>query len=359
MFININTLLHNNFTKKTGYDFISITKVITNDNMGKDNAFHDMDIADLKRQKNIQAIGPLISNQFRVKATAGNFIPFSTDLFLETIPKDFMDTLPPSFTWNPGQDVLPIIFSSDFLEMYNVFAPAQGLPQISSKTISAVNIRLECSGNGNNQVFKANIVGLTDRINSILVPENFMLWANQTFNNTKSVNPERIFIKTSDANDPNLLKYLDNKNYHLNKDKTKFGRIKQLLQNIITCLGFFGAIVILLAIMLFSFYLQLLIEKSKQNLSLLVTLGYSPKWIGVNVTRTLIPAFTIVIIVSVIMTTILNYLFIHLSFIDSTNLSLWPSWSVLFIATFLWLLSILSNYNFVRKTLMSIFAFDT
>ena len=40
---------------------------------------------------------------------------------------------------------VPIIFSSDFLEIYNVFAPSQDLPQLSEKTISSVNIILECT----------------------------------------------------------------------------------------------------------------------------------------------------------------------------------------------------------------------
>ncbi|MEO5782381.1 MAG: hypothetical protein ABIQ07_03865, partial [Ginsengibacter sp.] len=34
MFININSLLKENNSKKNGFDFISVTKVITNENMG-------------------------------------------------------------------------------------------------------------------------------------------------------------------------------------------------------------------------------------------------------------------------------------------------------------------------------------
>ena len=114
--------------------------------MGKDNSFTADDLSGLKKQPDIAGISPLIANQFRVKATAGDIIPFSTDLFLESVDNDFIDTLPPSFTWQQGQQIVPVIFSSDFLEMYNVFAPAQGLPQLSAKTISSVNIILECSG---------------------------------------------------------------------------------------------------------------------------------------------------------------------------------------------------------------------
>ena len=160
MFINIQQLLKENSPRKNGYDFISISKSITNENMGKDNSFTNADLTKLKTHPDIEAISPLISNQFRVRATAGDIIPFSTDLFLESIDNGFIDTLPPSFTWEPGQPVVPIIFSSDFLEIYNVFAPAQGLPQLSEQTLSSVNIILECSGPNGTLNFRGNIVAL-------------------------------------------------------------------------------------------------------------------------------------------------------------------------------------------------------
>src|SRR5665647_667034 len=85
MFININNLLKENNPRKNGFDFISITKVITNENMGKDNTFKDDELAEIKNQPTVEDAAPLISNQYRVKASAGNIIPFSTDLFLESI----------------------------------------------------------------------------------------------------------------------------------------------------------------------------------------------------------------------------------------------------------------------------------
>src|SRR5687768_3724700 len=99
MFFNINNLLKENNPRKNGYDFISITKVITNENMGKDNTFKDEELAELKSQPTIEDAAPLISNQYRVKASAGTIIPFSTDLFLESIDNEFIDTVPPAFTW--------------------------------------------------------------------------------------------------------------------------------------------------------------------------------------------------------------------------------------------------------------------
>ncbi|MEP6594320.1 MAG: hypothetical protein ABJA71_00175 [Ginsengibacter sp.] len=354
MFININQALKENNPRKNGYDFISVTKRVTNENMGKDNTFKEDELNELKKLPEVDNAAPLLSNQFRVKASAGNIIPFTTDLFLESLENDFIDTVPPNFTWQPGQLEVPIIFSSDFLEIYNVFAPSQDLPQLSDKTISSVNIILECYGPKGFQHFRGNIVALSDRINSILVPRSFMEWANQHFGGVSKVNPARIYIKTKDANNPRLLNYMQEKGYRLNKDKTKFGRIKKVLQNIVSGLGVFGILVIILALMLFSFYLQLIISRSRDDLRLLLTLGYSPGWLSKAVAKTWIPLYIILIIAAVILTAILNYLFVKISFVEKNNLSLFIHWSVVATAVILLVFSVFSNYNLIKKELNKI-----
>jgi hypothetical protein len=355
MFVNIRQLLQENNPRKSGgYDFISISKTITNDNMGKDNSFTNTDLTNLKDQPDIAGVAPLISNKFRVRATAGDIIPFSTDLFLESINNNFLDTIPPTFTWQPGQTTVPVIFASDFLEMYNVFAPAQGLPQLSAKTISSINIILECSGPYGSQNFRGNIVALSDRINSILVPKSFMNWGNLHFMNDTTVHASRVYIKTKDANNPQLISYLDQQNYHLNKDKVKFSRIKSILQNIVSALGIFGILVIVLALMLFSFYLQLMIAKSKDNLRLLLTLGYSPKWLAKSVAKTWLPVYLFIIAAALALTQILHFLFMQLSFVKAEKLSWFLDWTVWVTAAFLFALTIFINLGLVKKELENI-----
>ncbi len=354
MFINIQQLLKENNPRKNGYDFLSISKTITNDNMGKDNTFNDSDLAGLEKRPEIEGISPLIANQFRVKATAGDIIPFSTDLFLESLDNDFIDTVPPSFTWQPGQLTVPIIFSSDFLEMYNVFAPAQGLPQLSDRTISSVNIILECYGPDGMQNFKGNIIALSDRVNSVLVPKTFLEWSNLHFGGVSKVRPSRVFIKTKDANNPQLINYLENQNFHLNKDKTKFGRVKGILQNIVSALAIFGILVIGLALMLFSFYLQLMIAKSKDNLQLLLTLGYSPKWLGNSVVKTWLPVYISIIFIALLITQLLHFLFINLTIIGSSDLSWSLHWVVYVTAAGLLALTLYINSRLVKKELSEI-----
>src|SRR5690349_24934781 len=62
MFVNIQQLLQENAPRKSGgYDFISISKTITNENMGKDNSFTNTDVEKLENQPGIAGVAPLIS----------------------------------------------------------------------------------------------------------------------------------------------------------------------------------------------------------------------------------------------------------------------------------------------------------
>ena len=354
MLTNIQNLLKESNPRKNGFDFISISKTITNENMGKDNTFSAADINRIKSQPLINAVSPLISNQFRVRATAGNILPFSTDLFLESLDNSFIDTVPSTFIWQPGQEIVPVIFSSDFLEMYNVFAPAQGLPQLSEKTISSVNIFLECSGPLGTKTYRGNIVALTDRINSILVPSNFMDYNNDALSGDTTLHASRIYVKTKDANNPQFISYLDSQNFNVNKDKLQFGRVKGLLQKIVGALGIFGLLVIILALMIFSFYLQLMIAKSKQNLKLLLTLGYSTKWLSESVAKTWLPVYLVIIFIGLILTQIFQVSFREFSFSSSEKLPWMLHWSVWFTALSLLLLTVFISLRLVKKELKQI-----
>ncbi len=355
MFVNIQDILQKDTPRKSGYDYISISKTITNQNMGMDNNFTPEDLKVLKQQPNIKAISPLISNQYQVTAHAGNMLPFSTDMFLESMDDQFLDTLPPNFTWQRGQETIPLIFSADFLELYNVFAPSQGLPQISPETITSVNIFLDCTGPTGRRTFKGNVVALSDRVNSILVPESFMEWSNEYFTGNKSPSaPSRVYIKTTDINNPRLISFLDKENYHLNKETIKFGRLKSTLQNITSALGIFGILVIIMALMLFSFYVQLMIAKSKENLRLLIILGYSPKWLAKSVAKTWLPIYFFIVLLSLLITQAGHLIFRQFPFAKTANLNPILHWSVFLIALILILLTIFMNKKLVDRELKKI-----
>ena len=358
MYVNLQSLLRQPSTRKDGYDFIPLRKAVTNETMGKAdlNMFSMEEADELAKQPFVDGVAPLIANNFRLQLSAGRVLEFETDFFIEAIDNAFIDTVPASFTWKQGDETIPMIVSSDFLEIYNVFAPGYGLPQLSEATISSLVLTVKCFDYQQNEfLFKGNIVALSDRINSILVPKAFLDWANINFGNKPVTKASRLYIKTKDANNPELLNYLEKKNFKLNKDKTRFGRVKQVLQGIFTGLGFFGLMVVVLALLLFSFYLQLLIAKSKDNLQLLLTIGYSPSWLSKNVAKQFIPVYIIIVLVALAITQVLQWSFHQYVMYNRPELSSFIHWSLLAVTGLLILLSVFTNLSLVKKLLYNFY----
>ncbi|WP_276480103.1 hypothetical protein [Paraflavitalea pollutisoli] len=354
MYINIQQLLGGDSPRKDGHDFISISKTITDETMGQleKNLFTEADIKDLEGKPFVSGVSPLLANNFRFQLSGGSLVPFVTDFFVESLDDTFIDTVPPTFHWQEGDEVVPIIIASDFLEIYNVFAPSYGLPQISESTATNLGLQLICYyPDGNRATFRGRVVALSDRINSIIVPKTFLNWANQRFATTKELRASRLYVKTKDANSPDFLNYLTEKHYKVNKDKTKFGRVKQVLQGIFSGLGIFGLLVVILALMLFSFYLQLMIARSKDNLQLLLMLGYSPNWLSTNVARRFIPVYILVVLFAVAATQLMQWAFHHFAMYDREELTTWLHWSVFATAGFLIALSLFTNYRMVKRLL--------
>jgi hypothetical protein len=357
MYVNIQQLLKGNIVRKNGFDFISITKTVTRENMGQDDKimFSDTDINELKHQSFIADAAPLVTTNFRMELSAAGVFPFSTSLFLESIDPDFIDTVPPDFHWQEGQRNIPIILSSDYLEAFNAIGPANGYKQIPPQMVSSIPVLINCYGApGEEEAFAARCVAQSDRINSVLVPPAFIQWADMKFGHKIPDRYSRVYLKTTDANSTDLLNFLDKKNYIANKDRTKFGRAKQVLQGIFTGLAVFGLLVVILALMLFSFYLQLVIARSRESLQLLLTLGYSPKWLSTKVSSRFIPIYILIVFFAIAATQLMQWGFHHAIMFDRAELDTPLHWSVLVTGTLLILLSIVTNYALVKKLLYRI-----
>ncbi|WP_028787450.1 ABC transporter permease [Terrimonas ferruginea] len=357
MYINIQSLLREGSIRKNGFDYISITKNVTAETQGQEekNLFRQTDIDELKKQPFIDGVEPLLANDFHVKLSAGAMIPFRTDMFLEALDNSYIDTVPPSFAWQPGQRSVPIILSSDFLEIYNVFAPGQGLPQISRETATSLAVNIHCEGREKEEIFVGRIAAFSDRINSVLVPKSFLDWANQEFGKGREVSATRLFIKTKDANNPDFLRFLDGKDYKLNKDKTILGRNKMVIDGIFSGLGIFGLLVVILALMLFSFYLQLVIARSRDSLQLLLTIGYSPAWLSRNFSKRFIPVYITIVLTALLVTQLAQWAFHHFVMFDRPELSSFIHWGVWLVGVVLIILSIVTNYRLVRKLLYRLY----
>lgn len=354
MFVNLQQLLKEGRTNKEGYDYVPITKTITNETMGQPekNLFNTQELAELKKQPFIEGVSPLTANEFRVKLGVGAMLPFSTDLFLESLDQDFIDTLPPQFNWKEGETQVPMILSLDFLEMYNVFAPSQGLPQVSKETAMGIPLQIICyDRSGQETRFGGNIVAFSSRVQSVLVPKEFLEWANAQFTGQPPTGFSRLFLKLKDVNNPQLLRFLGSKHYNINRDTTLLGRNKMLLQGFFSGLAVFGLLVIILALMLFSFYLQLVIARSRESLQLLLTLGYSPQWLGNKLSKRFVPVYVIIVLACLGITQVAQLAFHRFLVSERPELTPVVHWAVLLTALVLILLAVFANKRMVNRLL--------
>ncbi|HUN03308.1 MAG TPA: hypothetical protein PLS00_10665, partial [Niabella sp.] len=111
----------------------------------------------------------------------------------------------------------------------------------------------------------------------------------------------------------------------------------------------------ILALMLFSFYLQLVIARSKESLQLLLTLGYSPRWLSKNVSGKFIPVYVFIVLAALGCTQIIQWAFHRFVMFGRPELSSFVHWLVLLIAVSLIALSATVNYRMVKGLLNKLY----
>ena len=120
------------------------------------------------------------------------------------------------------------------MNLYNFgFAASQGLPQVSEGLFTKIPFQLIIGKGENQQIYQARIVDFTTKINTILVPENFLEWANEKYANQKNTEPSRIVVETKSQSDENASTYFEQQNFDINKDELKLDKNKFLSVDLI------------------------------------------------------------------------------------------------------------------------------
>jgi hypothetical protein len=266
--------------------------------------FSEEEIENIRQQEWAEKVEGFISNQFALSAwtESERFPDFYTDLFFEAIPDQYLDVKDDDWSWQEGDPVIPVILPQEYLNLYNFgFAPSQGLPQISPKTVSLVGFTITIRGRGNSKEFRGKITGFSNRINSILVPYNFLTWANNHYGFRTEDKISRLVIVTKDPTNPAIVSFLDSNGYETIKEKLKSSRLNIILKFIISFLGSIGFFIIFLAFLVFILSFQLMIARSSDRIRKL-------KWIGyhhLEISKPYILNFAIILGILTILTTLI------------------------------------------------------
>ncbi len=260
------------------YSQIVINKKITLGHSIKalSTGFGKEEIDSITKQKFVIKSGPIFSNSFKVSALIGfGSAAYQTELFFESLPDKFLIEKPDNWEWSAKSDFLPILISRDFLALYNFgFASSRNLPVLSPETINLISFNIEISGPGGRRLFTSKIVGLTDTVSSIIVPYNFMTWANKKIGLDENKTPTRLILSITDKSDPALSEFLYKNNYETGRHIIGLSEAKNLLKILFAFTGGLGLSFVLLSIVIFVLNLQLVITGAAGELKLLLLLGY-------------------------------------------------------------------------------------
>ncbi|SEK85507.1 FtsX-like permease family protein [Chitinophaga rupis] len=351
---NFNQLLYGRQNQNESADFLVVNKKITNAMMGQSDKsmFTAEELQTIKQQSFVEAAGYITSSQFKVTAAAPGELQFYTDMFFESVPDSFIDVKNEEWKWQEGDGVIPIILPNDFLNLYNFgFALSQDLPQVSQETVKNLPVKITVSRGLLSSQFTGHIVGFSDRISSFLVPAAFMDWANNRYGNGKAAAPSRIVIKTSDPANPALVKFLDDHGYTTNQDKIKYSKTKLIVQTIVSVIGFFGIVLLLFALLVFSMFIQLIIASCKKEIQLLVMLGTAPAQLRRYLLRQFVPLYVVTGIVAVLLVAVLQWVAARALAAHEMVVSPWPGIGMWIAAVVVLLLVYFVNNRTIRKYL--------
>jgi len=265
------------------HEHIIISKKISQKNTtsqllgkGEKPSFSKEEIQDIEAQPFIKSLAVFTSSSFEASAhTDGNMLGgFYTELFFESVPSKYIDLKDQNWTWTHESEFIPIILPKSYLNLYNFgFATSQNLPQITEKAASTVPFRIQIRGNRKVKNYEARIVGFSDRLNTILVPQEFLDYANPKYG-TQSVPVSRIVLLTPDPSDPLLLDYIESKQFDYNKEQLNNGRARMLLNTATAIVIITGLIISALALWLFILSSQLLLQRNRHKIEKLKALGF-------------------------------------------------------------------------------------
>ena len=113
--------------------------------------------------------------------------------------------------------------------------------------IGMVPVSLALSGNGDRQVVEGRIVGFSNRLNTIIVPESFMQWSNEKFGDGSAKQPSRLIVEVSKPGDVAIGEYMDAHGYEIGGDKADSGKASYFLNVTIGIVVAVGALISLLS----------------------------------------------------------------------------------------------------------------
>ena len=291
------------FMKK---DYLIVSKKVSTlgSFVGKSSTFSAADIEEIEDQSFTKGVGKFTPSQFKVSAGVGMEqlgLNLSTAMFFESVPNRYVDVNLDEWHFEPGQDEIPIILPRNYLNLYNFgFAQSRNLPQISEGVINMVNLEVRISGGGRTDTYKGKIAGFSNRLNTILVPESFMAWANTHYGEGSTrKEPSRLIVEVNNPTDDRIAQFFRECGYETEDDKLDAGKTTWFLKVVVGIVLSVGLLISALSFYILMLSIYLLLQKNTTKLENLLLIGYGPKRVALPYQVLTIGLNAVVLVLSV------------------------------------------------------------
>ena len=248
--------------------------------LGGKGTFSAREIQGFRDQPFTRQVGTFTSSLYDVSASIGMLgtgMQVGTEMFFESVPDDYIDVNAQAWTYEEGSRTIPIILPRNYLNLYNFgFAQSRNLPKLSEGVLSMIRLEIRLSGGGHVEVYDGRSVGFSNRLNTILVPEAFMNWANHYYAPGKKAEPSRLIVEVNNPADEEIVKYIQARGYEVEGNTLDAGKTVWFLQILVGIVLFIGIVITFLSFYILILSIFLLLQKNTKKMQTLLLIGYSP-----------------------------------------------------------------------------------
>lgn len=203
---------------------------------------------------------------------------FYTDLFFESVPDRYVDVKTDLWQWDSSSAFLPVVIPEDYLNLYNFgFAESQSLPVVSQSALERVSFSIHVSGHGRQATYTSRIVGFSSKLNTILVPESFLVWANSVYGSGNERPVSRLLVELSDPTDERIPDFLQQHGYHVNQAELQSGRLMFFFRLVLAFVVVVASLIILLSVAFLTMGMQVVVQRNRTLFVNLYNIGYTPR----------------------------------------------------------------------------------
>ena len=245
---------------------------------GETSSFTSGEIEDVRKQSFVNNVAGFVASQYKVACYVGigNVEQFGTEMFFEAVPDEFVDTDRSEWKWSEGQEEIPIILPRTYLAIYNFgFAQSHSLPKMNEGVVSQIGMTVVLRGHGMEERMKGRVIGFSSRLNTILVPMDFMLWSNGRFAPDADTSPTRLIMSVANPTDSAITMYMKEHGYEIEEDKLDASRMTYFLKIVSAVIMSVGLLISILSFYILMLSIYLLVQKNTMKLQNLLLLGYT------------------------------------------------------------------------------------